>query len=342
MPEFNKYPSIDQFRNVVRQVTSMTQYQGKDEEGKAIYDNTVSLPTLTFKGTVKLHGTNAGVGYNPSTGEIWAQKRTDLCTVEKDNAGFAFFVEKNKMAFEHIFGLIVDYKMFGDVKSEDTITLYGEWCGGNIQKGVALSELDKMFVIFGLKINEEWVSCHELYLGAESKGIYNINIFPTFSIDIDFNNPALSQNELSDLTIAVEEECPVGKALGVSGIGEGIVYTNDDMDHRLQFKVKGEKHSATKVKKLAKVDTEKLNSISEFVEYAVTENRLNQGIEQVFTTKGEEIDIKQMGAFLKWVMSDICKEEMDTLVENNLEPKDVAKSVSNKARGWFMAKLEEF
>ena len=41
-------------------------------------------------------------------------------------------------------------------------------------------------------------------------------------------------------------------------------------------KVKGEKHSSSKVKKLASVDVEKLNSIKDFVDYAVTESRLEQ------------------------------------------------------------------
>jgi hypothetical protein len=333
MTKFVKYPSIDQFRQVVRQVNSMTAYQGKDEEGNALYDNTIPMPTLTFKGTVKLHGTNAGVCYDPSTGEIWAQKRTGLCTVEKDNAGWAFFVESNKDAFGFLFSDI-QYRIVGE-NSLDVITLFGEWCGGNIQKGVAISELGKMFVMFGMKVGENWYDLPS-FIDDQDSSIWNIRMFDTYSIDIDFSNPAMSQNKLLEITLAVEEECPVGKTLGVSGTGEGVVWECSYKGQVLRFKVKGEKHSATKVKKLAAVDTEKLNSINEFVEYAVTNNRLNQGIEQVFTLQGEEIDIKKMGVFLKWVMGDICKEEMDTLVDNNLEPKDIARSVSNKARAWFM------
>jgi hypothetical protein len=33
-----------------------------------------------------------------------------------------------------------------------TITIYGEWCGGNIQKGVGITNLEKSFFIFGVKI----------------------------------------------------------------------------------------------------------------------------------------------------------------------------------------------
>jgi hypothetical protein len=48
-------------------------------------------------------------------------------------------------------------------------------------------------------------------------------------MEIDFNMPQLVQNQLSEITIAVEEECPVAKAFGFSGIGEGIVNTLEDI-----------------------------------------------------------------------------------------------------------------
>jgi len=47
-----KFPSIEQFRSIVRDV----KYQGKDENGNPIMDKNAKMPTLTFTGTVKLHG----------------------------------------------------------------------------------------------------------------------------------------------------------------------------------------------------------------------------------------------------------------------------------------------
>ncbi len=44
-----------------------------------------------------------------------------------------------------------------------------------------------------------------------------------------------------------------------------------------------------------------------------------------------------MGDFLRWLIGDITKEEMDVMVENGLEPKDVNKYISTKARVWFMS-----
>lgn len=337
-----KFPSIEQFRTVVTNINRHYNYVGLDENGDAIYDHTLPKPTLTFKGTVKLHGTNAAVSYNKN-GEFWAQSRENIITVEKDNAGFAFFAQSNLGSFMALMN-IVHYREKLDT-SKNTVTIYGEWCGGNIQKGVGITNLPKSFFIFGVKVTphtetEEELKANPAYwvdysdLKAPDYRIFNIDDYPTYSIDIDFNMPALVQNQLSELTIAVEEECPVAKAFGFSGIGEGIVWSTEVKGITHRFKVKGEKHSSSKVKTLASVDVEKLEGIQKFVEYAITESRFNQALENTFPND-EPIDVKKMGDLIRWVVNDVVKEEMDTMVANNIEPKDVNKYLSTKVREMF-------
>jgi hypothetical protein len=343
MKKMIKFPSIEQFRTVVSNVNRHFNFVGLDENGEAIYDPTLPKPVITFKGTVKLHGTNAAVSYNAK--ELWAQSRENIITPEKDNAGFAFFVESNKEAFYELFAQVMDKTIPWPDPYKNTITIYGEWAGGNIQKGVGICNLPKSFFIFGVKITPHTESEEELkanpaywvdysYLKNNEVKIYNINDYPTYSIDIDFNMPQLVQNQLSELTIAVEEECPVAKAFGFSGIGEGIVWSAEFKGNVHRFKVKGEKHSSSKVKTLAAVDVEKLNSIKDFVDYAVSESRFNQALENVFPNN-EPIDVKKMGDVIRWVVNDVIKEEMDTLVENQLEPKEINKYVSSKVREMF-------
>ncbi len=348
MKKHISYPSIEQFRNVVANINRRYDFVGLDENGNAIYDGTRTKPTLTFKGTVKLHGTNAGVsftyGYDQEGSMYWIQSRENIITPEQDNAGFAFFVESNKEAFKK-FAKEIDTRNLIDLR-HNTITIYGEWAGGNIQKGVGICNLPKSFFIFGVKVtphtsNEEeqkanpayWIPSH--YLSSPEHRIYNIEDFQTWEMEINFNTPETVQNKLSELTLAVEAECPVAKAFGFSGIGEGIVWSCnvDGVVHR--FKVKGEKHSSSKVKTLAAVDVEKIASIREFVDYAVTESRFNQGIEKTFPNN-EPVDIKKLGALMKWITDDVTKEEMDTMKANNLEPKDVNKYISTKVREMFL------
>ncbi len=47
-----KFPSIEQFRHAVRAVRDRASFNG------------TPVPTLRFRGTVKLHGTNAGIHDN--------------------------------------------------------------------------------------------------------------------------------------------------------------------------------------------------------------------------------------------------------------------------------------
>jgi hypothetical protein len=342
MKKMIKFPSIEQFRTIIATVLRQYNFAGLDENGDAIYDTTKPKPTLTFKGTVKLHGTNAAVSGNLSDG-IWAQSRENIITPEKDNAGFAFFVESNKELFTELIATVFTKNEIDML--ENTVTIYGEWAGGNIQKGVGVTNIEKSFFIFGVKVTPHTTTEEEAkvkpaywvdysYLKSPENRIFNIDDYQTWTMDIDFNMPQLVQNKLSELTLAVEEECPVAKAFGFSGIGEGIVWSTNLNGNVHRFKVKGEKHSSSKVKTLAAVDTEKLESIQSFVEYAVTESRFNQALENVFPND-EPIENKKLGDVIRWVVNDVIKEEMDTMVDNKIEPKDVNKYISSKVRDMF-------
>lgn len=332
-----KFPSIEQFRNVVTNVNRKSGFVGLDENGEAIYDNSRLKPKLTFKGTVKLHGTNAAVSYNLVDG-LWAQSRENVITVEKDNAGFAFFVESNRNIF---LNLIAEVFIKNNLDSEtNTVTIYGEWCGGNIQKNVGIANLPKSLFIFGVKISPSdetipayWVESN--YLRNPENKIYNIEDYQTYSIDIDFNVPQLVQNKLVDLTLAVEEECPVAKAFGFdTTIGEGIVwsYTMEDNTKYL-FKTKGEKHAGkSKVKTVNKVDDVKIQKALDLADKVTPTWRLAQMLKEAC---GETLDRSKLGDYIRLVIKDIAKEDLDLIAEQDLEIKDITKYVSEISRKYF-------
>lgn len=338
------FPSIEKFANIVANINRTYNFVGLDDNNEPIYDLSKPKPTLTFKGTVKLHGTNAGVSFNESG--YWVQSRENIITPESDNAGFAFFVESKKHVFKKFVDQINSVNFF-DLRN-NTVTIYGEWCGGNIQKGVGISNLPKSFFIFGVKVtphtsSEEelklkpafWIPFH--YLKSPEDNIYNIEDFQTYSVDIDFNVPQLIQNKLIELTLAVEEECPVAKAFGFSGIGEGIVFSyKNDKGEVFRFKSKGTKHSNSKVNTLRLVDDEKINNCIKVANSVCPSWRLEQIFNQTFDTlNGGQADIKRISEFLKAVMVDVIKEEMDIIVDAGLEPKDIGKYVSEISKTYF-------
>lgn len=335
----SRFTSIEQFRHVIRNVQHDAQFQGLDDDGNPIMDRMAELPTLKATGTVKLHGTNAGVTLDEN-GELEVWSRTRPITVERDNYGFAFFVKTNEDWFHSML----------DPKSTRKEVIYGEWCGASIQKGVAISELEKMFVVFAIKkvnpFDSEDIQWYAPLWGfsqeATDARIFSIYEFPTYGIEIDFNNPGEAQNEMVALTEAVEAECPVAKHFGVSGIGEGVVWKLDGEKYNNSgywWKVKGEKHSVSKVKKLAPIDVEKMASAQEFAETYTVEARLLQGIEHM-RLEGAVLEAKSTGFFLKWLFSDIMKEEHDTLAAAGLEPKDVSKIVQTIGRKWYFKHLD--
>jgi len=339
MTEFIKFPKIRQYRDVVKHVKSTCDFKGLDAAGKAIYEHNKDYPIIRFNGTVKLHGTNAAIVFDED-GKIHVQSRSRIITVQNDNAGFAAFVA----------GL--PKELLSD--SLKNIAVFGEYCGKGIQKNVAINELDKMFVIFAVKdlstgkfidiksSYEEAISSNSKYFDKLNEhSVFYINQFPSFSIDIDFNRPELAQQKLAEYTEMVEKECPVGKFFNVSGTGEGIVWHNaEDTSSEFKFKVKGRLHSVSKVKTLAAVDIEKINTVHEFVEMTVTQQRLEQGIE-VLKERGLPITRKSTADYLRWVYSDILSEELDVLTGNGLCAKDVGGAISNAARPFWFRKTDE-
>jgi hypothetical protein len=349
MKKHISFPSIEQFRNIVANVNREHNFVGLDENGEAIYDPSRPKPVLTFKGTVKLHGTNFGVCFNEQD-DIWVQSRENIITTEKDNAGSAFFVETNKHAFYQLFKEVS--RRYNIDMLENTISIYGEWVGKGIQKGVSISNIDKSLFIFGVKITPHpkdendkttayWVDSS--FLKNHEHKIYNIEDYKTYSIDIDFNTPQLAQNNIIDMTIEVEDECPVGKSFGHEGIGEGIVFSHMTSDGKVyRFKSKGEKHSKSKVKTLKPVDDEKINKIIEVVNIVTPAWRLEQAMEKTFDLmNGGSIDIKKMGDFIRNVVADIMKEELDVIAEAGLEPKEINSKVSEICRGYFFTEMNK-
>lgn len=324
--KFYKFPSIFQFKDIIKHL----KYHSEKWESK--------LPVLQFQGTVKLHGSHGDVVYD--NGQIYCQSRNKIVSVIDDNMGFAKFIDDNLSVVEHLFD---ELKL---LYPGHIYVLHGEWCGGNIQKNVALTQLNRMFIIYKCSIRKDQnfktlntIPDHIIKnMVSEKHNIYNIFMFPVYYIDIDFENPQLIQNNLIELTDNVEKKCPVGEYFGVSGIGEGIVWTCHEKNYHSSdfvFKVKGEEHSVSKVRTLVPVDTDKLKNIQEFLDNTVTENRLNQGLEYLTEFK-IPLDKSSIKPFSDWILTDILKEESDLITENNFNIKEITGKIKSKACKWFV------
>lgn len=335
------FPKIRQFHQVVRDLKLRAQYVGKDENGDAVYDGTKELPVIEFIGYPKLHGTNAAIVFNRD-GSYYCQSRENIITPEEDNAGFARWVAETGHK------LYDDLKECFEIGGWDQAIVYGEWCGGSIQKGVAINQLPKMFVIFGLRAIDvssviAWGAPTYVIKNISVEGVRHISdCGAKYEIQVDLNRPELALEQLNAWVEEVDAECPFGKYLGVSGHGEGIVFRpSNEYSFDTAFKVKGESHSKSKIKKLPTVDVEKLNNIHEAVEKYCHEDRLEQAYAAI-VLKEEDKVMQKVPDFMRWILNDIMTEEGDALEASNITQKEMGQGISRKAPAWFKKKISSF
>lgn len=348
------YSQVDNFKDISHvKFASIEQYRNFVHELKRHY-NKVSpekWPTeLNLRGTVKLHGTHADIVYTRCQDEdgkpcyrVHYQSRNRVLSIGYDNCGFAKFMENLPIHVkENLF--LKATKHAQDEVSE--LMIAGEFCGSNVQKGIALTRLPLMFVIFAIQINGNWtdITMHADVEDPPSR-IYNICRGGVYRLKMDINDSEEVVSRLSTITSEVERECPFAKSLGISGIGEGVVWVCEEHCNQVKywFKVKGDEHSVSKVKTLktlSEKERAQLKDIAEFVKQAVQEARLRQGFDYLREMNLPE-DIKSIGSYIKWVVEDVLKEEKDTIEELKLDVCRVKKAITVLAGGFYKEQIKK-
>ena len=331
--QFAGFPSIEGFHNIVKLIEK--------------YPHLASIP-YEYRGKIKLHGTNSSI--RVFNGEVVAQSMGRIITPKNDNGGFARWVEST-----------IDY--WNQLKDEQELTIFGEWCGRGIMKGTALNQLpNKIFTIFAImkgavgieegsdfpiEDKNPWiVQPEEIAKMLENlpERVYilpwtNQNIFKANFLDKETLRPIV---QLINEEIDKIEHCDpwVKEIFGIEGICEGVVYYPqlDNLTRKIfsnfAFKAKGEKHKVVKVKEAIYIEPKVLENINDFASMFVTEARLEQGLSVI----GGGLQMQNMGSFLKWINSDVIKESVLELKASNLKWEQVQGAVTSMAKQWFKAK----
>lgn len=296
---------------------------------------------VKYRAKVKLHGTNASVVVDGDS--VYAQSRSQVL-VGCDNMGFAAWLKGKEDLFR---------KAVHEL-SGGPFVFFGEWCGPGIQAGTAINKIDrKVFVIYAVK-------CQRLgdHGSLEAQGVLFNGIIPEhediFSLDfldgeyvIDFNDVDSAEGDIERLNrvVAQMEECDsfVADTFGVKGLGEGVVLYPTMVDgervfcfeqaKRLMFKAKGEKHRTVKTKKAVQIKPEEQKTIDDFVRFALTGARLEQGL-GMFERLPENT-----GRFIRWVSQDVNAECQAELEAAGLTWKQVSKKVARVAALYWKEQL---
>ena len=348
---FVKWTDIEGFHNVRKAVNKYEWHTGP----------------ITYRGKIKLHGTNAGITVKPN-GDVFAQSRTSTIGTGNDNAGFAAWVESTKEYWSTL------------QMPDEKVIIFGEWCGPGIQKGVAINSVEeKQFAIFAVQFGDYdedgnakvFIDPYSLSVILGKNNLFfhdpnvpkNMHILPWYGEEIELNFFDIESLEkalelMNKEVEAVEVSDPwVKDVFGVDGTGEGLVYypisfQKEEPKYLLQyinrldlsrfmFKAKGEKHKVVKTKKAVQLNPEVAANVDEFVKLMVTEARLEQAVRAV--ARGELVFEKRLvGPFIGWISKDINKESEDELEASGLTWKEVSSAVASEARRWYLRKFEEF
>lgn len=321
---FVKFPSIEHLKNIT----------------KDLLRNEIS--DITFTGKVKLHGTNAAIGYDRLTDTLWVQSRQRIITPEDDNYGFATWVEEHKEAWLSV------VRFTADAFDADRIIVFGEWAGKGINQGAAICNLPGkfFFTIETYVLDQESNFLTGPYQAFNlpvkntslDKKIYHTVNFELYLLSVDMqslDSYEVFKESVNSLTLQVENCCPIASDLGIDGIGEGIVWTSQC--GRFRFKSKGPKHSTVDRKVKPSADPEFGIRVNALISAVVTEARIQQAISEV--SQGEPTT-KDIGDLIKWVVNDVIKEDSDTISAFGFETKDFTKAAGSKLGKLFRELLD--
>ena len=309
---------------------------------------------VVYQGTTKIHGANTSVVLSPSGEIVDCQSRNIVLDEDNDAMGFRAWAthEDRRVVFRAIMSS-VRARVPG---LSNNVVIYGEWCGPGIQRNVAVNDAkSRMWWVFeGVLDNDDRTPVLESYdVSCQGYGLYHVVEAGAFITSVslqDENSVNRFVARLSRCVESTERSCPVGKFLGLDGCGEGMVFvplrvTGADLTptlrSKLRFKVKGEKHKATKPKTIREKTPEDLEAEAMAKQLAnrfVSEPRMQQAMDWMVETsevsKGDLLTTKHLGSLIRWINTDIEEEELDLIEKSAISMKDIKRPVSNLVRAW--------
>ncbi len=335
--EHNKFTSINNFRNHLRDLFTTEAYQGQDENDNPIYDESITLGSYKYKATHKIGGTNTSIANKD--GQLWYQSR-ETVLIDSDQNGFKDYYSQHE---EFLKSFI-----------QDNTILYGEWCGQGVKEKHSISRTEgKKWIIFAVKVNDVLHTEEEFIKQYVNHNLNIYNIYKWGSYDITIDYSGYKWGDWNDLTLKAPAEvmelvdnltlkCPVSTSFGVNeGIGEGLVLISETISPRTNkpyyLKIKNSKYEVEVLMPNVK-DFSVHPNLTSFLLIAVTESRLEQFFDKMENDK-VEINMKNVKLFQNLVLADIEKECIDLMNDLGLTLKDYESEVRKKCTEYFRTKV---
>jgi len=313
----------------------------------------VALNPMPIIGTVKLHGTHADILVHSDDSIVFQSKGVVGISSTRDNAGFATAMSQKTKSLLRLRDLFVarftQLNPNTPLDLAQPVLIAGEWIGKSIQKDVAIAQLSKRFVIVSVNINGQWQKDSGYGgIALPNHDIYNISRAGVFHRTLCPENIQHTTDELQILAEDVAKRCPFAATFGLDGEGEGIVWKPAHAPHNanpnLWFKTKGGRFKPTYAPRPSRQCHESAEqnrlAAAEVAKIWTSELRLEQGLDNL-RERQIKINLRGLGAFLKWVQNDIAVEERRYIAENRIDVPTLRIEIAKIARSWYGDRLEQ-
>jgi hypothetical protein len=261
------------------------------------YIKDATITGAYFHGTVKIHGFHGDI-IRDQNNSYRIQSKYNLLQSNDGNYNFYDFVVKNTCHFDILCNNI---KEIYNITKEVTIMISGEWCGNGIKDYVAICQLNPMFIIFDIIINNTYYCDMKKlhFIHNNEHNIYNIHQFTTYTVYIA-NIHQITKDEKKIIQLYVNDvnkRCPVAAFFNISGPGEGIVFRSNHMI----FKLKGKYFRKC-------YQSQNKYSTSEYTTNQLSMERLHNGIDYM-NSMCLPITISNFHIYINYIVYDITQEE---------------------------------
>jgi hypothetical protein len=312
----------------------------------------VVLHSMPIIGTVKLHGTHADILIYSDDSIVFQSKGVVGISSTRDNAGFATAMSQKTKVVLRLRDLFLarHNQLNPDTPVDRTypVLIAGEWIGKSIQKDVAIAQLSKRFVIVSVNINGQWQRDNDFGgIAVPNHDIYNISRAGVFKRTLYPEDVQRTTDELQSLAEDVARRCPFAASFGLDGEGEGIVWKPIEAPHNanpnLWFKTKGGRFKPTFAPQPSRQcpETAEQNRLAaaEVAKIWTSELRLEQGLDNL-KERQIKINLRGLGAYLKWIQNDIAVEEKRYIAEHKIDVPTLRIEIAKIARLWYGEKLD--
>ena len=258
----------------------------------------------------KIHGSNFSIYFTNNNGEIDIKygRRTDMLSDDEN-----FYNYQSIKELDEIKDLIHKTSMYMKNESINSIIIYGELCGANVQKEIYYYD-DVHLLVFDMIVDNQWLTFKDLSSLIRDKfQLYQL-LVPVIGIAIGIED-ALKVDTIFDSKVSSRKN-NLCEGIVIKPWNKIFIYNNNPIYIKKKNKEFLEKKSNRD--KEVRVFDNRITEYKEAFKDYINENRLNS----VFSKYGIIEDRKNIGKYVKLIYDDCLEDFLKDYDLSGISDKD--------------------